>query len=152
METPDDGPADQRVALITGANKGIGFEIARQLAQLGHIALIGARDEHRSREAADQLVVQGYAAVFMPLDVTDPQSIALAAQSIRQAFGRLDVLVNNAAIAIDDAPPSQLEIEVLRRRYETNMFGVVAVTQALLPLLRQSPCARIVYMSSGRAY
>jgi NAD(P)-dependent dehydrogenase (short-subunit alcohol dehydrogenase family) len=139
----------KKVALITGANKGIGLEIARQLAQRGYIALIGARQAQLGQRAVDQLLAEGLEALFVSLDVTDTQSIDRAAQFIKQGYGRLDVLINNAAIAIDNAPPSQLDIDILRRTYETNVFGVFAVTKAMLPLLRNASAGRIVNMSSG---
>jgi NAD(P)-dependent dehydrogenase (short-subunit alcohol dehydrogenase family) len=139
----------KKVALVTGANKGIGLEIARQLAKNGYTALIGARDEQRGQTAAQQLEAQGLDARFIRIDVTDQESIDAAAQTIEGQFGRLDVLVNNAAIAVDDAPPSQLDIEILRRTYDTNVFGVFAVTKAMLPLLRRAEAGRIVNMSSG---
>lgn len=138
-----------KVALVTGANKGIGLEIARQLAQRGYTVLIGARDGQRGTFAAQQLLSEGLRAVFLPLDVASQPSIDAAAAAVAEQFERLDALVNNAAIAIDNAPPSELDIDVLRRTYETNVFGLFAVTKAMLPLLRRSPAGRIVNMSSG---
>jgi NAD(P)-dependent dehydrogenase (short-subunit alcohol dehydrogenase family) len=138
-----------RVALITGANKGIGLEIARQLVAAGATALIGARDRERGEKAARALAADRLDARFVPIDVTEQPSIDQAASRIGRDFGRLDILVNNAGIGIDNALPSQLEMEVLRRTYETNFFGVFAVTKAMLPLLRKSDAARIVNISSG---
>ena len=140
---------DHKVALITGANKGIGLEIARQLGNQGITVLIGARDYNRGREAAQKLQVENLDARAVQLDVTDQSTIDAAAQHIEKEFGFLDILVNNAGIAIDDAPPSQLDIEALRRTYDTNVFGVFAVTKAMLPLLKKSEAGRIVNMSSG---
>lgn len=137
------------IALITGANRGIGFEIARQLAQKGSIVLVGARDESRGRQAADTLRAEGFDARPVQLDVTDGASIARAVDFIGAEFGRLDILINNAGIAIDNGAPSVLSGDVIRRTYETNFFGPVAVMQAMLPLLRQSPAGRIVNLSSG---
>ncbi|MDB6068484.1 MAG: hypothetical protein JWR26_4692 [Pedosphaera sp.] len=139
------------VALITGANKGIGFEIARQLGKdHGMIVLLGVRDETRGREAAAKLTAQGIDARPVRLDVTGSESIAAAARQIGQDFeGRLDVLVNNAGIALDTSAPSQSDLKAIRATYETNVFGVFAVTQAMLPLLKRAPAARIVNMSSG---
>jgi NAD(P)-dependent dehydrogenase (short-subunit alcohol dehydrogenase family) len=137
------------IALVTGANKGIGYEIARQLAKLRHTVLIGARDVQRGREAANRLQSEGLDARFVHLDVTDQQSIANAACMIAENHAKLDVLVNNAAIAQDAEPPSRTSIDLMRRTYETNVFGLLAVTQAMLPLLRRAPAARIVNMSSG---
>jgi NAD(P)-dependent dehydrogenase (short-subunit alcohol dehydrogenase family) len=140
----------QRIALVTGANKGIGLEISRQLATLHNMTvLIGARDESRGREAAAKLSAAGVDVRAVALDVTDQNTIDAVARQIAKDFGRLDVLVNNAGIFLDTVPPSQLEMEVLRRTYETNVFGVFAVTKAMLPLLRRSPAGRIVNMSSG---
>jgi NAD(P)-dependent dehydrogenase (short-subunit alcohol dehydrogenase family) len=125
---------------VTGANKGIGLEIARQLAtHHGMTVLIGVRDEARGREAADKLRAEGLDARPIVRDVTDQQTIAAAARQIETEFGRLDVLVNNAGVGLDRVPPSQLEMEILRRTYETNVFGVFATTKAMLPLLRRSP-------------
>lgn len=140
---------EQKIALITGANKGIGKEIARQLGVQGMTVLVGARDEARGAEAADELKREGIDASTILLDVTDQGSIAAAASKIEGDYGRLDVLVNNAGIALDSVPPSQLDIDTLRRTYDTNIFGVVAVTQAMLPLLKKSEAGRIVNMSSG---
>jgi NAD(P)-dependent dehydrogenase (short-subunit alcohol dehydrogenase family) len=140
---------DRRVAVVTGANKGIGLEIARQLARAGLAVFIGARDEQRGREAAEKLRAEGLDARALPLDVTDDASVAAAAALVEKDAGRLDVLVNNAGIAIDDGPPSRVSIDALRRTYETNVFGVVRTIQAMLPLLRRSDAGRIVNLSSG---
>jgi len=140
---------DRRVALVTGANKGIGLETARQLAREGIIVFLGARDEARGLAAAEKLRAEGLDARPLRLDVTDDESVAAAASFLEQSAGRLDILVNNAGIAIDDGPPSQVSRDALRRTYETNVFGVVRVTQALLPLLRRSDAGRIVNLSSG---
>jgi NAD(P)-dependent dehydrogenase (short-subunit alcohol dehydrogenase family) len=138
-----------RVAVVTGANKGIGLEIARQLARERITVYLGARDEERGRAAAEKLRAEGLDARPLRLDVTDDASVAAAAAQLERDGGRLDVLVNNAGIAIDDGPPSRVSIDVLKRTYETNVFGVVRVTQALLPLLRRSQAGRIVNLSSG---
>jgi NAD(P)-dependent dehydrogenase (short-subunit alcohol dehydrogenase family) len=140
---------DRRVAVVTGANKGIGLEIARQLAREGLAVFIGTRDEERGRAAAEKLRAEGLDARALPLDVTDDASVAVAAASVEKDAGRLDVLVNNAGIAIDDGPPSRVSIDALRRTYETNVFGVVRTIQAMLPLLRRSDAGRIVNLSSG---
>jgi NAD(P)-dependent dehydrogenase (short-subunit alcohol dehydrogenase family) len=137
------------IALITGANKGIGLEIARQLGTQGITVLIGARDEKRGSVAAEKLQAENIDAHAVQLDVTNQQSIDAAAKHIESKFGKLDILVNNAGIAIDNAPPSQLDMEILRRTYETNFFGVFAVTKAMLPLLHNSQAGRIVNISSG---
>jgi len=141
--------SDRRVAVVTGANKGIGLEIARQLAREGVTVFIGSRDEARGRAAAEKLRAEALDARPLRLDVTDEKSVAAAASLLEREAGRLDILVNNAGIAIDDGPPSRVSGEVLRRTYETNVFGLVRVTQALLPLLRRSTAGRIVNLSSG---
>ena len=141
--------SERRVAVVTGANKGIGLEIARQLAREGVRVFLGARDEARGRAAAEKLRADGLDAHALRLDVTDDASVAAAAAAVEREAGRLDILVNNAGIAIDDGPPSRVSMDVLRRTYETNVFGVVRVTQAFLPLLRRSAAGRIVNLSSG---
>ncbi|MEO3869923.1 SDR family oxidoreductase [Nonomuraea sp. B12E4] len=134
-----------KIALVTGANKGIGYEIARLLAGQGVTSIVGARDEERGRAAAERLG-QPYARI----DVTDEDSVAAAAKWIERAYGTLDILVNNAGISGDlaRAVPSATPVAELRQVYETNVFGVVTVTNAMLPLLRRSPAGRIVNMSS----
>ena len=138
-----------KVALITGANKGIGLEIARQLGTQGITVLIGSRDLNRGREAAEKLGGEKIDAHAVLLDVTQQDTIEAAANQIESEFGKLDILVNNAGIGIDNAPPSALDMEVLRRTFDTNFFGVFAVTKAMLPLLSKSDAGRIVNMSSG---
>lgn len=140
---------ENKIALITGANKGIGKEIARQLAAQGMTVLVGARDLERGEAAAAEIRAAGAQAYAVVLDVTNEISIAETARRIESEFGRLDILINNAGIALDGGPASTLDIEKLRRTYETNVFGVVAVTQALLPLLKKSDAGRIVNLSSG---
>ncbi len=143
--------ADKKMALITGANKGIGKEIARQLGAQGMTVLIGARDKERGKAAAAELTAGGADARAVLLDVTDQASIDAAAKQVESEYGRLDVLVNNAGIALDGGPSSALtlEIETLRRTYETNVFGVFSMTRAFLPLLKKSGAGRIVNVSSG---
>ena len=141
---------DKTLALITGANKGIGFETARQLGQQGIHILIGARDTARGEEAVRKLAALSVEATFVQLDVTDEQSIARAAQSLAETFGRLDILINNAGIAGGKPnSPSETDLTDMRAIYDTNVFGVVAVIKAMLPLLRKSPTGRIVNVSSG---
>ena len=145
------------IALITGANKGIGLETARQLGAGGVTVLVGARDEERGLAAERDLRAGGADATFVRLDVTDPESVREAADWISKEHGRLDVLVNNAGIARGGppgatagrgGPPSQTNLDEMRAIFETNVFGVIAVTNAMLPLLRRSPAARIVNVSS----
>lgn len=138
-----------KIALITGANKGIGLEIARQLARdEGLTVLLGARDQTRGKAAAQGLKGEGLDVQFVPLLVTDAASIQSAARWVGDRFGVLDVLVNNAGIAKDAGPPSSTSLEILRETYETNVFGPVALIEAFLPLLRKSSAGRIVNMSS----
>ncbi|MCT2588417.1 SDR family oxidoreductase [Streptomyces sp. N2-109] len=141
--------AKTTIALITGANKGLGFEIARQLGQAGAVVLLGARDQGRGERAADALRESGLPAEALRIDVTDGVSIAAAARRIEERYGRLDVLVNNAGITGGfQGPPSEVTPDQLREVYDTNVLGVVAVTNAVLPLLRRSAAGRIVNMSS----
>lgn len=151
---------DHPVALVTGANKGIGLAIAQQLAAQGLTVLVGARDLARGEAVAATIAGPAHA---VQLDVTDPASIAAAAARIEHEFGRLDVLVNNAGIAHAGDPHRSLDdivrtgrasvasLDEVRAVFETNVFGVIAVTQAMLPLLRAAPAGRIVNLSSGRA-
>jgi NAD(P)-dependent dehydrogenase (short-subunit alcohol dehydrogenase family) len=140
-----------KIALITGANKGIGFETARQLGSHGMTVLAGARDEGRGLAAERALRDGGADARFVPLDVTDAKSIRSAAERIDGEFGRLDVLVNNAGTATVAGradPASQTSLDDMRAVYEINVFGVIAVTNAMLPLLLRAAAARIVNVSS----
>jgi NAD(P)-dependent dehydrogenase (short-subunit alcohol dehydrogenase family) len=150
---------DQPVALVTGANKGIGLQIAKDLAAHGFTVRVGSRDLERGGAAARDIDGDAHA---IQLDVTDQASIQAAAKRIRDEFGRLDVLVNNAGIshAVEFEPGWNLEdaielgrasvvpLDEVRAVFETNVFGVIAVTQAMLPLLREAPAARIVNVSS----
>jgi NAD(P)-dependent dehydrogenase (short-subunit alcohol dehydrogenase family) len=141
---------DQRIALITGANKGIGHEIARQLGKLGYIVLVGSRDKKRGQGATDALKAAGVDAHLLILDVTHQPSIVRAGTLITQEYGRLDVLVNNAGAIHDKVlKPSETPLETIREVFETNFFGTVALTETMLPLLRKSAAARIVNMSSA---
>ncbi|MDR3745190.1 MAG: SDR family oxidoreductase [Acidobacteriaceae bacterium] len=140
-----------KVALITGANKGIGFETARQLGVLGITVLLGVRDLKRGEEAAAKLKEQGIDARAVKLDVLDSNDVAAAAAAIQRDFGHLDILVNNAGIAVEPmGGNSTLTISdaTLRNTFQTNFFAVVELTQALLPLLKVSPAGRIVNVSS----
>ncbi|MBD2500659.1 SDR family oxidoreductase [Anabaena azotica] len=138
-----------KVALITGANKGIGYEIARQLGSRGATVIVGARNKELGTKASNQLLSSQIDARAIQLDVTDQKTIDTTANQIERDFGKLDILVNNAGILIDQVPPSQLDIETLKQTYETNVFGVFAVTKAMLPLLKKSTAGRIVNISSG---
>jgi NAD(P)-dependent dehydrogenase (short-subunit alcohol dehydrogenase family) len=141
-----------RVALVTGANKGIGLETSRQLARKDYYVLLGARDAQRGRAAVDTLRGEGLAVEFVKLDVTSDADRKAAAGYIAETFGKLDVLVNNAAVNLDDdAKPSNISADVLHRTFDANVFSVVALTQLLLPLVRKSDAGRIVNLSSGLA-
>ena len=142
---------DKKVALVTGANKGIGLEIGRQLAGRGFTVALAGRDRARVDEAADGLRAEGLDVHGIVLDVTDEATAEAAARTLDERFGRLDVLVNNAGVAADlDAQgrPSGTTVAALRSVYETNVFGVLAATRALLPLLRRSAPRRISNQSS----
>jgi NAD(P)-dependent dehydrogenase (short-subunit alcohol dehydrogenase family) len=139
-----------RIALVTGANKGIGFEIARQLGKAGLRVKLGARSVALGEAAASTLHDEGSDVRFIAIDVTDPATIQAAAVAIEREHGRLDVLVNNAGINDpEDGAPSTTSLEAVRRVFDTNFFGVLAVTQAMLPLLRRSAAGRVVNVSSG---
>jgi len=141
-----------KVALITGANKGIGYEIARQLGQQSITVIVGARDEAKGAEAAERLRAEGADAHAVTLDVTDAATITAAKEFVEGKFGKLDILVNNAGIvggADWGTLPSEMPLDTVRKVYETNVFGVIAVTQAFVPLLKQSDAGRIVNVSSG---
>jgi NAD(P)-dependent dehydrogenase (short-subunit alcohol dehydrogenase family) len=138
------------IALVTGANKGIGFEIARQLASAGMTVLLAARDLQRRDQAAAALRSEGLDVRPVTLDVTGPASVQAAAQQVGADFGRLDVLVNNAGIAGSGAGrPGTADLDAVRAVFETNVFGVMRVTNAMLPWLKRSAAGRIVNVSSG---
>ncbi|MGW1059107.1 SDR family NAD(P)-dependent oxidoreductase [Micromonospora rubida] len=141
--------SEQTIALVTGANKGIGYEIAAGLGALGWSVGIGARDEQRREDAVAKLRAAGVDAFGVPLDVTDDASVAAAAALIEERAGRLDVLVNNAGVAgAWPEEPSTVTPEGMRAVVETNVIGVVRVINAMLPLLRRSERPRIVNQSS----
>ncbi|MFE6487042.1 SDR family oxidoreductase [Streptomyces sp. NPDC057757] len=148
--------SDTRIALVTGANKGIGYEIATGLGALGYRVGVGARDEVRREDAVEKLRAAGVNAFGVPLDVTSAPSVTAAAELIEQEAGRLDVLVNNAGISGEMGPgwvqdPTTLDLDVVRTVVETNVIGVIRVTNAMLPLLRRSTSPRIVNVSSAVA-
>ena len=147
-----------KVAFITGANKGIGLETARGLGRSGIAVVIGSRDEANGREAADMLRAEGVEKVeAVRFDVTRPEDHREVARHLEERYGKLDILVNNAGVMLDEADmegqggfntTSTATPEVLRRTFETNFFAAVALTQTLLPLIRKSPAGRIVNLSS----
>lgn len=146
---------DTTITLVTGANKGIGREIAGQLAALGHTVVVGARSAEHGEQAAAELRAAGADATSVVLDVTDAASVAAAADAVEQRHGRLDVLVNNAGISrppgggLASQQPGTIDLDTVRLIFETNVFGVIAVTEAMLPLLRRSPAPRVVNVSSS---
>ncbi|MGH7920174.1 MAG: SDR family oxidoreductase [Candidatus Dormibacteraceae bacterium] len=137
------------VALVTGANKGIGYRIVEQLAAAGAIVMLGSRDPDRGREAAARLQAGGRQVHDLRLDVTDDGTIAEAARSIDEQFGRLDILVNNAGVAGAGQQPGEVDLAAVQGVFATNVLGVIAVTEAMLPLLRRSSAPRIVNVSSA---
>ncbi len=140
----------KRIALVTGANKGIGFEVTRRLAMAGMTVVLGARNAGLGEAAAIRLRAENLDVRFIELDVVRRATIESAAATILADFGRLDVLVNNAGINDPaDGQPGVVELDTVRHVMETNFFGTLAVTQAMLPLLRKGPAGRIVNVSSG---
>jgi NAD(P)-dependent dehydrogenase (short-subunit alcohol dehydrogenase family) len=149
---------DKRIGLVTGANQGVGLQVAKELVANGVTVLVGARNFERGEAAAREI---GASAIALQLDVTDRVSIAEAAERVHNEFGRLDLLIQNAAVSntrkgnlslqeyAKITRPSNVSLDEMRTVWETNVFGVLAVYQAMLPLLRESPDARIVNVSSA---
>jgi NAD(P)-dependent dehydrogenase (short-subunit alcohol dehydrogenase family) len=139
-------------ALITGANKGIGFAAARQLGGSEVKVLIGARDPEKGRDAAERLCDQGIDAEAVAIDVTDPASVRAAAAQVEESHGHLDILVNNAGVLPEATAADQvagpMDLQMFKATFDTNLFGAVAVTEAFLPLLKAAPAGRIVNLSS----
>jgi NAD(P)-dependent dehydrogenase (short-subunit alcohol dehydrogenase family) len=140
----------KKIVFITGANKGIGYEVARQLAAQEFIVLLGARDSQRGAAAAQNLSAEGEV-YFVPIDVADEQSVAAAAEMVSKQWGKVDVLVNNAGISPEfsaSIQPSTVEPSMFEQIFETNVIGTFAVIHHFLPLLKQSPAAQIINVSS----
>ncbi|MEQ6340209.1 MAG: SDR family oxidoreductase [Gammaproteobacteria bacterium] len=145
----------QKIAVVTGANRGLGYETCRQLAQQGYQVVLTSRDAAKGRAATERLNAKGLDAVYHQLDVTDPGSIRQFAQFIEREFGHLDVLVNNAGVLLDvnnasdmaEASALQADIGIVRKTFETNTLGPLMLAQALVPLMKSAGC--IVNVSSG---
>lgn len=141
----------QKIALITGANKGIGYETARQLGQTGVKILLGARDEKRGRAAEVKLKAEGVDARFVLLDVDNMETHEAVKKLIEKEYGVLDILINNAGVNLEGdnvKAASQTTLEIYRRTFDTNLFSLIALTQTLLPLIKKSDAGRIVNLSS----
>lgn len=147
--------SEQKIALITGANRGIGFETARQLGKQGIKVLVGARSEEKGQEAETKLKEEGFDAEFVLLDVDDVKTHESAAKYVEETYGKLDILINNAGIFIDESEngvpigASQTSSEVFRKTFDTNFFNTISITQAFVPLIKKSDAGRIVFLSSG---
>lgn len=140
---------ERRVALVTGANRGIGLAIARGLAKQGLRVFVGARDVQHGKTALQELAAEGLDAELVALDVTSPQSIARAAEHVLRDAGRIDALVNNAGVLLDDdATVSKVPLDAVRATIDANVVGVWALTQAVLPAMRKRKYGRIVNVSS----
>jgi len=145
----------KKIALVTGANRGIGFETARQLGREGIKVLLGSRSEEKGREAEVKLKNEGLDVELIRLDVDDPKTHQSAAKFIEATYGRLDILVNNAGILIDingsgeSAPASKTSLDIFRKTFDTNFFNTIALTQTFLPLIKKSDAGRIVFLSSA---
>ncbi len=140
---------EKKVALITGANKGIGFEVARQIAKAGWTVLAAARNEEFGKQAAAKLQAEGLDVQFVHIDLKAKETAVTAAETIRNQFGKLDLLINNAGIAsTGDGPPSKVNLEAVETVMQTNYVGTVAVTQAMLPLLQRAGKAQVINVSS----
>jgi NAD(P)-dependent dehydrogenase (short-subunit alcohol dehydrogenase family) len=140
---------NNRIALITGANKGIGFEVARQLSQMGIHVLLGSRDESRGKKAVEQLLSENLPVSLIQIDVTNQSTIDAAVTEITNKYGHLDILINNSGVYGNEPHPSQLTLDTIRKNFEVNFFGAFSVTKSFLPLIKKSSSGRIVNVSSG---
>jgi NAD(P)-dependent dehydrogenase (short-subunit alcohol dehydrogenase family) len=145
-------PSDKKVALVTGANRGIGFETARQLGQKGITVVIGARTQQAAKETADKLIAENIEAYAVALDIDKDSDRKAAASFIAEKFGKLDILINNAGVGAEggilNAHTIETSQEELESAFNTNLFSVVAITREFLPLLKKSPAGRIVNLGS----
>ena len=156
IESPTSPPEDraehpQPVAVVTGGNRGIGYEICRQLGRAGMTVVLGARSEERGQRAERALVAEGHDVRYFKLDVTDAEQVTGTIDEVAKSFGRLDVLINNAAVAIDRrATTLDVDMDVLDRTLKTNFYGPILLCRACVPHMRQRGYGRIVNVSSGR--
>jgi len=141
--------SEQTSVLITGSNKGLGFETARRLGELGWAVFLGSRDEARGKAAADRLIGGGAKVVLVPLDVTSDTSVTDAVRLVREHTDRLDVLINNAGTPGKGVAPAEATVDEVRSVYDTNVFGPIRVTHAFLPLLQAADHPRVVMVTSG---
>ncbi|GEP19765.1 SDR family NAD(P)-dependent oxidoreductase [Pediococcus argentinicus] len=138
------------ITLITGANKGMGFELSLELGQAGQHILVGARNEEAGLEAVDKLRAKNIKADLVLIDVANTVSVATAQQHIKERFGYLNILINNAGIALDNyAKPSKISLDAVRGDFEVNFFGTMSVTQTMLPLLHNADFGKVINISSG---
>jgi NAD(P)-dependent dehydrogenase (short-subunit alcohol dehydrogenase family) len=144
--------SNSKVALVTGANKGLGFEMSRQLAREGLTVILAARKLEAAKAAVAKLKSEGLTAEAIAIDINDSTQIQSAVREIKDRFGKLDVLINNAGVMLDGewaiSNASSVSIDIIRKTFDTNFFALVEVTQALLPLILQSSSGRIVNMAS----
>ncbi len=147
--------SEKKIALVTGANRGIGFETARQLGKQGIKVLMAARDEEKGKEAAESLKSEDLDVEFIHLDVDDTKTHKSAAEYVEEKYGKLDILVNNAGINLDEpengsyVQASKTSSEVFRKTFDTNFFNTISITQEFMPLIKNSNAGRIVFLSSG---
>lgn len=144
--------ATKKVAVVTGANRGLGFETCRQLAKHGIHVILTSRDEDKGIVATEKLKSEKLKVTYHPLDITNPDSIELLAKYIKDQFGRLDILVNNAGVLIGSAEDSSVfnaKVDTIRKSMETNVYGPLQVSQALIPIMKVHNYGRVVNVSSG---
>ena len=141
----------KKIILVTGANKGIGFEIVRQLAKQGHQVILTARDKNKGLAAVERLAAEGLKVHFIPLDVTKEQEISNLKEEIQEKFGRLNVLINNAGILIGNENSVSVSKRSLQQHLDTNFFGPLLLSQQLIPLLQKSEEGRIINISTSMA-
>ncbi|MFG1624198.1 SDR family NAD(P)-dependent oxidoreductase [Kribbella sp. NPDC049227] len=141
--------SEQTSVLVTGGNKGLGFEAARRLGELGWTVFLGSRDVERGRSAAETLADGGANVVLVPLDVTSDESVADAVRLVRKQTDRLDVLINNAGAPGKAVPPADAVVADIHPVFDTNVYGPIRVTQAFLPLLQAAENPRVVMVSSA---